>query len=170
MPARMKARVTAGPAWVAATTPVSTKMPTPMMPPRPMAVSCQRPSTRRKCWPSPASCCNRSMDLRLESGEPMVALLFPDAEAGEDPPQQIVAGELAGDLAQGELRQPQVLRQQLPGARLGLIRGGVEVLPGTVQGIEMPAPGAEASRLLLETRRVHEVFAQEIHPLPRLRR
>src|SRR5690348_6929887 len=137
MPARMKAKVTAGPAWVAATTPVNTKMPTPMMPPRPMAVSCQRPSTRRKCLLSPASRCSCSMDLRLESGDPMVALLFADAEAGEDLPQEVVAGELAGDLAQGELRQAQVFGQQLSGPRLHLIRGGVEMLPGAVQGVEM---------------------------------
>src|SRR5690348_7830026 len=113
----MKARVTAGPAWVAATIPVNTNMPTPMMPPRPMAVSCQRPSTRRNCLPAPASCCSCSTDLRRVRG-PMLASLS-DAETGEDLAQQVVAGEFARDLAQGSLGQAQVLRQELPGPEIG---------------------------------------------------
>ena len=48
MPARMNDSATAGPALAAACWPASTKMPTPMMPPRPIAVSCHRPRTRRK--------------------------------------------------------------------------------------------------------------------------
>src|SRR5579864_1515150 len=76
------------------------------------------------------------------SGIPKDVVLFSDAETRENFPKQIVAGELAGDLAQGDLGETQVFRQQFSGARLRLIRRGIEVLPGAVQGIEMSPPGA----------------------------
>src|SRR5687768_4814979 len=63
MPAMMKASATAGPAFAAACWPASTKMPTPMMPPRPIAVSCQRPSVRRKSRRSSVSRCSCSIVL-----------------------------------------------------------------------------------------------------------
>ncbi len=59
----MKLSATAGPALVAACWPASTKMPTPMMPPMPMAVSCHNPSTRRKSPREPTSACNCSTVL-----------------------------------------------------------------------------------------------------------
>src|SRR3984893_789176 len=67
MPAITNDRDTAGPACVAATTPVSTKMPTPMSPPRPMLVSCHRPSTRRNCPARPISDWSCSIDLVRKS-------------------------------------------------------------------------------------------------------
>src|SRR5215469_15248553 len=41
------------------------------------------------------------------------------AKPGEDPPEQVLAGELAGDLIQCLLRAPQLLGHELPGAPLG---------------------------------------------------
>ncbi|MDQ0717903.1 hypothetical protein QFZ55_007355 [Streptomyces luteogriseus] len=46
---------TAGPAVPLATVPASVKMPAPMMPPTPMAVSCHSPSDRSSRPPSPVS-------------------------------------------------------------------------------------------------------------------
>ena len=43
---------TAGPAFSFATAPASEKIPAPMMPPMPMAVSCHRPSVRSSPPPS----------------------------------------------------------------------------------------------------------------------
>src|SRR5690348_13996423 len=63
MPAMMKLNATAGPAFAAACCPASTKMPTPMIPPRPIAVSCHTPSTRRKSRREPSSACRASTDL-----------------------------------------------------------------------------------------------------------
>ena len=44
-----------------------------------------------------------------------IARLFPDAETGEDSPQQIVRSELAGNLREGLLRLAEILRQQFAG-------------------------------------------------------
>src|SRR2546430_16383130 len=55
--------------------------------------------------------------------------LLADTEPGENPSQQIIRGELAGDLAQGVLRGAQLLGDQLPGTVLGeLARGCFGVL------------------------------------------
>ena len=48
MPAMMKEMTMAGPAWVAAATPVSTNMPVPMIAPMPNATSEGTPSARTK--------------------------------------------------------------------------------------------------------------------------
>ena len=48
IPAMMNEITMAGPAWVAAATPVSTKMPVPMIPPMPKAMSEGMPSARFK--------------------------------------------------------------------------------------------------------------------------
>src|SRR5688500_6134373 len=50
---------------------------------------------------------------------------FADAEAAEDLPQQIVGGELARDAAQGDLREPQLLGEELPARQLA--RGALQV-------------------------------------------
>src|ERR1700680_5300727 len=69
---------------------------------------------------------------------------FSDAEPGEYPPQQILAGELAGDLAQGLLRGAQLLGDQLPGTVLGeLARGFLGVLAWPRGGLQVPAAGAD---------------------------
>src|SRR6266446_2009183 len=72
------------------------------------------------------------------------ALLLADAEPGENPPQQILRGELAGDLTQGLLRGAQLLGDQLPGTVLGeLARGFFGVLSRTRQRLQVPAAGAD---------------------------
>jgi hypothetical protein len=48
MPATRKEMTTAGPAVSFATAPAREKMPAPMMPPTPIAVSCQSPSVRSR--------------------------------------------------------------------------------------------------------------------------
>src|SRR2546423_222790 len=53
MPATTNDSISAGPALLLAATPVSTKMPVPMVAPTPILVSCSGPSTRRR-RPSPA--------------------------------------------------------------------------------------------------------------------
>src|SRR6202049_2205915 len=69
---------------------------------------------------------------------------FSDAEPGENPPQQILAGELAGDLAQGLLRAAQLLGGQFPGTVLGeLARGFFGVLACPREGLQVPAAGAD---------------------------
>jgi hypothetical protein len=54
-PATRKEMSTAGPAVPLATVPASVKMPAPMMPSPPMAVSCHSPSERSSRPPSPVS-------------------------------------------------------------------------------------------------------------------
>ena len=51
IPAMMKEMTIAGPACWAAARPVSTKMPVPMMPPMPKAISAGIPSARTSCLP-----------------------------------------------------------------------------------------------------------------------
>ncbi|CAM5736285.1 hypothetical protein STENM223S_11529 [Streptomyces tendae] len=61
---------TAGPAVPLATVPASVKMPAPMMPPTPIAVSCHSPSERTRPPPlSVSSMC--SMGLRRRTPSPM---------------------------------------------------------------------------------------------------
>src|SRR6185437_10002870 len=55
MPAMMKEMTIAGPACWAAATPVSTKMPVPMMPPIPKAISAGMPRARTRCLPAASS-------------------------------------------------------------------------------------------------------------------
>src|SRR5436309_3555225 len=62
MPASTNESTTAGPAFCAATVPVSTKMPVPMIAPMPSAVRFTAPSTRLRLWSVSASTC-RSVTL-----------------------------------------------------------------------------------------------------------
>src|SRR6184192_3996980 len=57
----------AGPALVAAATPVSTKIPVPMMPPMPSSVSCVAVSARRSWLPEDSCSCSSAMDLVASS-------------------------------------------------------------------------------------------------------
>src|SRR5207237_8077690 len=57
----------AGPAWLAAATPVSTNMPVPMMPPMPSSVSCVAVSARRSWLPVDSCSCSSAMDLVARS-------------------------------------------------------------------------------------------------------
>jgi hypothetical protein len=52
------------------------------------------------------------------SGAARSGRLFTDAEAGENPPQQIISGEFTGDLAQSLLRPAKLLGDELAGAAL----------------------------------------------------
>src|SRR5215469_14456533 len=63
----MNARASAGPAWLAAATPVRTKMPVPMMPPMPSAVRAVPERTRLSFGPLESSACRSSMDLVAKS-------------------------------------------------------------------------------------------------------
>src|SRR5881397_3763741 len=62
MPASTNASTTAGPAFCAATVPVSTKMPVPMMAPIPSMVRLSAPRARLRLWSVSASVC-RSVTL-----------------------------------------------------------------------------------------------------------
>ena len=80
--------------------------------------------------------------------------LFADAEIAEDPAQQIVAAELAGDLAEDVLCQAQFLGQQFAGVRgLELLPAGVDVCERAFQRIEVAAAGGEGSRCGPRSRR-----------------
>src|SRR2546429_6718383 len=57
----------AGPALLAAATPVSTKIPVPMMPPMPSSVSCVAVSARRSWLPVDSCSCSSAMDLVARS-------------------------------------------------------------------------------------------------------
>jgi len=57
----------AGPAFWAAATPVSTKMPVPMTPPIPSSVSCVAVSARRSWLPEDSCSCSSAIDLVARS-------------------------------------------------------------------------------------------------------
>src|SRR5215472_13534697 len=93
-----------------------------------------------------------------------VSWLLPYAETSEDLTQQVVAGEFAGDLGEAELRQAQFLRQQFTGSGFHMSLRLLQVLPGAAQGIQVPAPGAEAVLpRLLKAGHALQVRAQELH-------
>src|SRR4026207_982139 len=66
MPANTKESTTAGPALSAATVPVRTKMPVPMMAPMPSRVRLSGPSTRFRLWSPAAWACSTATDFRLK--------------------------------------------------------------------------------------------------------
>jgi hypothetical protein len=77
--------------------------------------------------------------------------LFPDTKAAEYLAEQVLAGEFTGDLAQGVLREPQILREQLESARAAQgVCGVLHMLSRAAQRIEMPAPGGERPGVGLE--------------------
>ena len=65
--ATMKANVTAGPVWFAATVPLSTKTPLPIMDPRPIEVSVRAVRTRLSRGPVSSSRMIVATDLRAAS-------------------------------------------------------------------------------------------------------
>lgn len=111
----------------------------------------------------PFSRMNAGLQARCCQGHAGEGLLA-DAEAGEDPPQQVVAAEGAGDLAQCLLRHAQVFGQQLAGAHQGeLVAAVLEVLLGLMQRFNMAAAGAEAAFCgLLITHAGFQVLAQQL--------
>src|SRR5579883_2143570 len=78
----------------------------------------------------------------------MPAYLLADTEAAEDPAQQILAGELPGDLVERLLRAAQLLGHQLTGAAVAQPLLRLRHLPsGAAEGIEMPLPGGDRAGL-----------------------
>ena len=69
-----------------------------------------------------------------------------NTEAGEDAPQQIVAAEGTGDLAQSLLRHTQILGQQFTRAHQGeLVAAVLEVLLRLQQRFEVAPPRARTT-------------------------
>src|SRR5258708_29930973 len=74
--------------------------------------------------------------------------LLADAKTAEDLPQQVIAGELARDLPQRQLRAPQFLGEQLERARRRQdLRGLRDAGSCTLQRIKMAAPCRPRPRL-----------------------
>src|SRR3984957_1487028 len=75
-PAKMKDSASAGPAFWAAATPVSTKIPVPMTPPIPSSVSWVAVSARRSSLPEASCACSSSMDFVASSCDAMKPPVF----------------------------------------------------------------------------------------------
>ena len=69
--------------------------------------------------------------------------LLADAETGKNPSQQIVGGELAGDLGEGLLRQSQFFRRQFAALLLQLLLCLLGVGVGAGNGVQVSAAGAD---------------------------
>jgi recombination protein RecA len=93
-----------------------------------------------------------------------------DAEAGEDHAQQVVGAELAGDLAQRVLRQPQLLGQQVQRLRLLRARccgGQRQVLADAAQRLHMAlARDEHALGRRLPAGELQQALAQRLQPSP----
>src|ERR1700716_2299621 len=77
--------------------------------------------------------------FRPPPGIPTSLRLFSDAEAGKNPPEEVIAGELSGDLVQGFPGGAKLFGDQLAGpAVLELALSFVNVVAGAGQGIEVP--------------------------------
>src|SRR5262249_34041071 len=98
--------------------------------------------------------------------------LLADAESREDARQQVLAGELPGDLAQGLLRAAQLLGHELAGARLGQLPLSLaHMRPRALQGLEVPAACTHRAALDdLVAHAVLQVRAQRVEPRARERR
>src|SRR5262245_48233837 len=100
MPPRVNDKTTAGPAYFAAATPVSTKMPAPMIAPTPRVVRLKAESARRR----PASCsvasaCSCAIVFLAKSG-------FMGLSLSRDPQVDGRAGEDAREACQRLLSRP----------------------------------------------------------------
>ena len=74
--------------------------------------------------------------------------LLANAEAGKNPPQQVIRGEFAGDFGESVLRQAQVFGQQLTGpVLLQLHTALVKKLAGTAYRVKVAAAGDKAARV-----------------------
>src|SRR5207248_5993083 len=82
------------------------------------------------------------------------------------------SGEFPGDLAQGQLRSAELLRDELPGAMLGeLPRGFLGVRARARQRLEVPAAGADRAAFDgLKAHALLQVRAERVEPLPGERR
>src|SRR5580698_4180438 len=109
---------------------------------RPTSAS-QRPA--RQCgWLGLQNLRARRAVLPIHLGEPHGlppdVPLFADAEAGEDPPQEVLARELARHFRERLLRGAQLLGHELTGARLAQLPCGLlGVRPRAAQGLQVPA-------------------------------
>src|SRR5437879_5382457 len=111
----------AGPALVAAATPVSTKMPVPMMPPMPSSVSCVAVSARRSWLPEDSCSCSSAMDLVARSWLAIEPPLFRGGLYTSD------LWKASEPLGEGALRRaPPAVRRRAASGRaklLGDVRG-----------------------------------------------
>src|SRR5204862_4343525 len=106
------------------------------------------PSATRNSFGRTPSLAAQSFYRLREARRKRANSLLADAEPGENPSQQIIRGELAGDLAQGVLRGAQLLGDQLPGTVLGeLARGFFGVLARPREGLQVPAARADRPRI-----------------------
>src|SRR5882762_10911228 len=134
----------AGPALLAAATPVSTKMPVPMTPPMPSSVSCVAVSARRSWLPVDSCSCSSAMDLVARSWLAMGPPIFREdstqgirgkrASGGADSRARASgAAQLLGD----------VRREQLQKRGVDLGRAGEDVpllaVFGTAERADAPA-------------------------------
>ena len=72
--------------------------------------------------------------------------LLPDTKIGEYPPQQIVTGELTGDLVQSLLGDTQLLGDELAGAAFPQLDGGFLGVPtGAGKSVEVTLPGGHGA-------------------------
>src|SRR5512141_2511741 len=77
---------------------------------------------------------------------PLSFMSFTDAEAGEDPSQQVVARDLAGNLAEVELCVVQLLCDQFARVALGeQPMRFLDVGARATQRVEVPRPGRESA-------------------------
>src|SRR5258708_8848737 len=97
--------------------------------------------------------------------------LLADAKTAEDLPQQVIAGELARDLPQRQLRAPQFLGEQLDRARRRQdLRGLRDAGSCTLQRIKMAAPCRQRAGLASAvTAAALQMSAQEIKAAAALR-
>src|SRR5207302_10354660 len=106
--------------------------------------------------------------MRIDCARRAQLASLADAESGEDSSQQVIRGEFPGDLAQGQLRSAELLRDELPGAMLGeLPRGFLGVRARARERLEVPAAGADRAALDgLKAHALLQVRAQLVEPLP----
>src|SRR5215467_3510320 len=89
------------------------------------------------------------------------ARLLTDTEPRKDASEQIIAGELAGDLIERRLRAAQLLGHELPGTALGELALRLLDVPARApQGLEVPE--ARADRTALDRLKAHAAF--QVHP------
>src|ERR1700730_9781057 len=74
--------------------------------------------------------------------------LLADAEAGKDPAQEVVGGELAGDLVQGLLGAAKLFGYELAGAAvLELALSFVDVTAGAGEGLQVALASGDCARV-----------------------
>src|SRR5258708_2615238 len=114
----MKDSGNAGPAFWAAATPVSTKIPVPMMPPIPSSVSCVAVSARRSWLPEDSCACSSAMDLVARSCRAMEAPVFFRRRLYTIPPVRANGAKGGSSAPRGPEAPAGLLDEQRPGGRV----------------------------------------------------